>query len=204
MISKKYRFIYIHIPKTGGNSLQSALGPYSDDKLVFRKSIGAVVNEDGLQGLDVFNEELGLNDPKHKHASIQDYYSILGDEIYSYYIFTSVRNPWDRVISQTAFLSKGALPIRKLAIDELSLPNLMVDYVSINGRVVINESVRFENLKSDFARLCRRLGLPELDIPHKNRSLRDDYRKYYSDDMVDYVAEKYKLDIDYFGYNYGG
>jgi hypothetical protein len=105
MISSRFKFIYIHIPKTGGNSIQAALEPYADDRLVFRPSIGNVVAEDGEQGLDVFNESLGFQRREHKHASLKDYYDVLGDEINSYFVFTSVRNPWDRTVSMTAFLT---------------------------------------------------------------------------------------------------
>ena len=200
MISKKYNFIYIHIPKTGGNSIQTVLAPYADDKVVLRRSIGNVLNEDGLQGLDVFNDEIGFSDPKHKHASIQDYYSKLGDEIYSYYIFASIRNPWDRVISQTAFLSMDKLPNRPLTVDEINFPLPMIDYISINGKVVINGFIRFEYLQYDFNNICRSLKIPDAFLPHKNRSIRKEYRGYYCSRTARYVAEKFSADIDLFGY----
>jgi len=34
MISLKYGFIFIHIPKTAGNSIQNVLKLYSEDKIV--------------------------------------------------------------------------------------------------------------------------------------------------------------------------
>lgn len=200
MISKKYKFIYIHIPKTGGNSIQAALAPYSDDRLVFRKSMGSVVDEDGFQGLDVFNDEIGFDDPRHKHASIQDYYEKLGDEIYSYFIFASVRNPWDRVISQTAFLSSASLPERELSKEELNFPCPMVDYITINGAVVVENFVRFENLKYDFDKICTKIGVTPPRLPHKNKSFRNNYRNYFSPTSMKFVRTKFQADIDFFGY----
>lgn len=200
MISKKYRFIYIHIPKTGGNSIQAALAPYSDDRLVFRKSMGNVVGEDGLQGLDVFNNEIGFNHPRHKHASIQDYYEKLGDEINSYFIFTSIRNPWDRVVSQTAFLSSDPLPQRKLSTEELNFPRPMVDYIARNGVVVVENFIRFESLQSDFDSICKKLGIDPPRLPHKNKSSRNNYRDYFSPASLDFVQAKFRADIDLFGY----
>ena len=200
MISKKYKFIYIHIPKTGGNSIQTALAPYADDRLFFRKSIGNIVDEDGLQGLSVFNDELGFTDSSVKHATISHYHHKLGNEIYSYFIFASIRNPWDRVVSQTAFFSKTNLPLSPLAIEELNLPSPMVDYLSVDGRILVGDFIRFESLQYDFNRVCERLGIEKIRLPHKNRSNRSGFSNYYSNESRIYVQEKFKSDIDVFGY----
>jgi hypothetical protein len=202
MISKKYKFIYIHIPKTGGNSIQAALEPYSDDKLVFRKSIGNVIGEDGRQGLDVFNPELGFNEASSKHATINDYYSVLGDAIHSYFIFTSIRNPWDRVISQTSFLSQNTLPVKPIDFSDLKLPNRMIDYISIDGAVLVNGLIRFESMQIDFNNVCEHLEIMPVSLPHKNRSSRIEYCNYYDDKSRKYVEEMFKSDINAFGYEF--
>lgn len=204
MISTKYKFIYIHIPRTGGNSIQAALEPYADDELRFRKSVGNVVNDDSLQGLDVFNMRLGFNTPDHKHATINDYYSKLGDEIYSYYIFTSIRNPWDRVISQTAFLTPGGLSTSKLSISEFCFPNSMMSYLSINGKILINDVIRFEYLTDDFSRICKKLNIACNHIEHKNQSIRSIYTDYYTPETRDAVQNRFVCDIEQFKYSFEG
>jgi len=202
MISKKYKFIYIHIPKTGGNSIQNALASYCDDLLIIRKSIGNVHYEDGTQGLDVINDELGFLTPADKHASIRDYYQKIGAEINSYFIFTSVRNPWDRVVSQTAFLKEGGLEEGVLKKEELLFPENVLNYISIDGKININAYIRFENLQEDFNEICDRIGIPHTLLPHKNKSRRTCYMKYYSEETMLLVKEKFKNEIDYFGYSF--
>ncbi len=200
MISSKHNFIFIHIQKTAGNSIQTALRDFSDDQLVFRKSTGKVKNESGRDGLDVFNETLGFNDRRHKHATFQDYFDKLGDVISEYFVFSSVRNPFDRVISKSAF-RKGPLsgPLRP---DQLLFPDPLLRHLELNGEVAVENFIRFEQLKTDFQKICRTIGLPELELPHVNASHRTSYRDYYTDETKEIVANRYAEDIEYFGYTF--
>ena len=71
MISKNLKCIYIHIPKTGGMSIESMLG--EDLKKIHQSSI-----------------KIKHGTPKEwKYSKYWEYY----------YKFTFVRNPWDRVVS---------------------------------------------------------------------------------------------------------
>jgi len=200
MISFRHRFLFVHIPKTGGNSIQAALAPYADDRLHFRPSVGRVRNEDGTQGLDVFNERLGFDQPEHKHATVEEYRRRLGDEFESFFVFTAVRNPFDRVISQTAF-TRG-VGSAEIALDALTLPPLQVNYMRLDGRVAITNLIRFESLQRDFDRVCERIGIPRAVLPHKNASVRAEYARYYTVESRAAVASFYAADIEALGYQF--
>jgi len=58
---------------------------------------------------------------------------------------------------------------------------------------------RFESLEEDFSQICRRLGL-SANLPHANRSSHRDYRFYYTDRTIEYVADRCRDDISRFGY----
>jgi len=47
MISRRYKFIYVHIPKTGGTTIQSVLLPFSDDEKFI------VPYQDGVDSFEV-------------------------------------------------------------------------------------------------------------------------------------------------------
>jgi len=203
LISHHLKFIYVHIPKTGGNSIQTVLGPHSSDRLVFRPSFGQVAEEDGTQGLDVINEALGFVTGAHKHAAVADYAAALGPSLAGYRVLCSVRNPWDRVISYTAFGTPGGLPVgRPLRPEELRLPTPQVDYLMLDGDVCADHVIRFERLDEDLGRVCAEFDIPYRSPPHKNRSRREDYRLYYTDETAEYVAMRYRDDIRRFGHRF--
>lgn len=202
MISHRHKFIYIHVPKTAGNSLQVALAPFSDDDVSLRPSMGHVKDEDGNQGLTVSNGKLGFTSPEHKHATLQQYRDVLGRSTSDYFVFTSIRNPWDRVVSATAFRF-GELGIgAKMRAEQMHLPAPIISYLSIDGIPAFNATIRFENLAEDFAAICRVLGIESSPLTHRNRSNRGPYQEHYTDETRALVAEHYAEDIRCFGYQF--
>ena len=91
MISLKHGFLFIHIPKTAGNSIQNILQDYSEENLV----CGAPY-QDGVERFEVRSDDYTI----HKHSTLSDYHQQLGSEVIdSLFKFTCVRNPWERMIS---------------------------------------------------------------------------------------------------------
>jgi hypothetical protein len=201
MISFKHKFIFIHVPKTAGISISDALKEYTEDEISFHKSVFNILNNDGTQGIYMKSSRWkGFEGDYYHHASIDDLYRRLGDEIFSFYIFACVRNPFDRVISQTSFANKiNTMP---LLLQNFGLPKPQLEYLKINDKVVANRILRFENLQEDFNQACKEIGLPELDLGHKNRSNRTDYRNYYTEQTKNMIYRMYKDEFDYFGYEF--
>ena len=98
MISHRLKFIFIHIPKTSGNSLSLYLKDLVDNVVVRKNSL--VGKNEGIKILC----EYGKSDIKH--AGIDYYQKIYGEKINDYFKFTIVRNPYDRILSYY-FWTKG-------------------------------------------------------------------------------------------------
>ncbi|ABG50804.1 hypothetical protein Tery_1520 [Trichodesmium erythraeum IMS101] len=60
--------------------------------------------------------------------------------------------------------------------------------------------MRFESLENDFKKLSQILQLENFQLPIRNKSNREEYWKYYDSELVDMVAHKYAVEIEYVGY----
>ena len=200
MISIQKRFLFVHIPKTAGNSIQSVLRDYSEDELVALRK-----EQDGI-------ERFGLRNPKYrikKHSTLSEYYDALGDEQFrNLYKFTCVRNPWDRMVSY--YFTPTQNPEtwnRKKFRETISKAVSVSDYLRIdNGEgdpfANVDCIMRFENLANDFRTLCNAIGISPPALPQYNRSNREHYSKYYDDELRELVRARFAAEIERFNYSF--
>jgi hypothetical protein len=79
-------------------------------------------------------------------------------------------------------------------------------FVSPHGDVLVDFIGKFENLEADWARVAMRLGIAGTTLPRLNvnpERVRD-YTSYYSERTRRVVADRFAVDIEYFGYRFGG
>lgn len=61
---------------------------------------------------------------------------------------------------------------------------------------------RFEGLAKDFARACKIAGIRASPLPHVNPTQHKQYREYYDNDSQAFVAYHFAEDIEKFGYQF--
>ena len=198
MISFQKRFLFVHIPKTAGNSIQSVLRDYSEDELVALRG-----EQDGI-------ERFGLRNPKYKikkHSTLADYRMALGQvEFGNLYKFTCVRNPWDRLVSYYFTPTQNTTEWDRKKFRKTIVKLLPVaDYLRLDkGRedpfANVNYVMRFENLADDFRAVCAALAISPGTLPRYNRSNREHYSKYYDDELRELVRARFAAEIERFGY----
>jgi len=200
MISFQKSFLFIHIPKTAGNSIQSVLRDYSEDQLVALRK-----EQDGI-------ERFGLHNPKYrirKHSTLREYRDTLGDEQFrKLYRFTCVRNPWDRMVSYyfTPTQSSESWDRKKFR-GIISKAVSIADYLRLNENeedpfANVDYIMRFENLAADFRTLCNQLKISPATLPQYNRSTREHYSRYYDDELREFVRTRFAAEIERFGYTF--
>ena len=97
IICHSRKFIFIHIHKTGGTSVEVALEPILTwkDLILGSSALGELIQPE-------FNRRFSLE----KHSSISDVERVCGSEILSeYYVFSTVRHPLDRICSVYNFIA---------------------------------------------------------------------------------------------------
>ncbi len=206
MIGYKKKFVFVHIPKTAGQSVtkvlrKHALEPHQAAVQWIGRRLGRHVKYDHYRILP-------------GHETITEIGAVLGSErLATFFSFAFVRNPWDRMVSLYHFEQMDPRRARYDLATSNDFEGFLegvaqegtrqqVDYISDgSGRIAVNFVGRFETLAADMEHICRTIGIP-FDLPHKNSSGRRDYRASYTARSVDLVSSMFARDIQAFGYSF--
>ncbi|MEM6395433.1 MAG: sulfotransferase family 2 domain-containing protein [Bacteroidota bacterium] len=209
MISHRHKCIFIHIPKTGGASVEHVIWPNKSDRTVENLWMGFVNKYENKY------QTGGLQHLTANHIKME-----VGEEIFkSYFKFSIVRNPWEKVISQYVYMKSKRKDLRKYLgmsrytslkkylhliqkkkhVQWMSQSDFLLDS---NGYILADKIIRFENLNPESISIFNQLNIPNHQLPHINKSERRHYTSYYNDLTKEMVADIYKKDIDLFKYTF--
>lgn len=211
IISHGRKYIFVHIPKTGGTALSLALeGRAMADDLLVGDTPKAVKRRKRMKML---NSDCNLS----KHARLSDIEAVVPQSaLDAYLVFTLVRNPWDRIVSYYHWLKlqnwdhpsvhlAKTVDFSTFLNDTSTLKSLAFPYsyyvTDTKGVERAGLFIRLETLDQDLRPLWDHLGFCLSPIARKNASPRmRDFRGYYTDADRDVVAKLCATDIARFGY----
>jgi hypothetical protein len=131
----------------------------------------------------------------------------------SYFVFSVVRNPFDRLISGWKYLAatrdRSLLdvlknpPLKGADYRHLTRPQVAILKDPQSGALATNALIRFENLQDDFNGICDRIGARRVVLPCLNRSARmTDYRQYFDGETRRLAEAMFADDIETFQYSF--
>jgi hypothetical protein len=216
LLSVKHRFLFVHIAKTGGTSVRSALeGLRWSDPWYWPMFLCSRFSH--LSG-----HRIATKLPRH--AKVVAAKELLPKAFFdSLFKFAFVRNPWDLQVSSfhhirrerphylggndrfEPFLRWKLDPERPYQYHLDTSIELQTDYlIDLRGQLVVDFIGRYERLHADFSEACARIGVPARTLPHARRSndRSKDYRSYYTAETAELVARHFKRDIEMLGYHF--
>ena len=202
LASESRRFLFVHVQKTGGTTVQSVL-----------KAVPDARRPEGIR------KHAGLRLALRRNPEFADYW-----------IFGFVRNPWARYVSWWEMIQRAKASgdaagwsRRMMASDFIGgaakypdfdtfvergpedynrLSHNQINYLSTRTRRA-DFIGRTETFADDMRTVLSRLDLPvPEEIPQKNKSEYGGYRDYYTPATRDRVGELFKDDVDTFGYDF--
>ncbi len=214
IISRGRRYIFVHIPKTGGTALTLALeGRALKDDILIGDTPKARARRARLKGVQAAGR-------LWKHATLADIPGLVTEaEIADFFTFTLVRNPWDRAVSYYHWLreQRFAHPAVGLArmLDFSGFLNHPQTRASLGawpypaymrtraGAERCDLYIRLEHLAQDAGPLEAHLGFRLGGLTRANPSARAaDWRGYYSDADAALIARICATDLARFGYGF--
>lgn len=197
MINHSIKFVFVHINKTAGTSIEKSL-----PGCVRRRNVHPSANE--------YKQMLGENFKNYfKFSFVRNPW----DKMKSFYLFRSrSRKQWmkqhnyGRLPTFEEFI-KNMLDIPTepygSKITHTQRASNQLDWLTDeNENILVDFIGRYETLQSDYEKVCNELKLPSALLPEVNCSGGTHYSEYYTSETQEIVATRFQRDIDFFNYNF--
>lgn len=195
------KIMWIKTPKCGGNSIFSILHS-TDIEIVKWGYVKQAIDKFGLKAFDTAYKFAFVRNPFDR--AVSSYAYSIKNRWFSGSFKQFAKTPFNDLHQKacqhsqplTLHLSLHKLEYRKTCFQ--FYPNqsdFKPDYLNFIGKV--------ENIQEDFNTICDKIGIPQQQLPHKNKTKHKHYTEYYDEETREIVAEKYARDIEYFGYKFG-
>jgi len=209
MINRRRNFIFIHINKTAGRSISTALSTIDNH---------------------------GVRTTKNYHFHMPMFWLMENiPDCKQLFSFAFVRNPFDWLYSNYAYITRELDIFKYFNPQANKIPSfkewLLEDkwystrrranqlnavnpfppmqlrqfgwWLDVNGTCAVDYIGRYEQLHQDFDYISQKLGMSTATLPHVNENKRNhNYRTMYDTEMIQMVEETHADDLSRFGYTF--
>lgn len=220
MISSEHECVFVHIPKTAGTSIEKKLGLFDeleqgvqDHRCVFHLepwSLDHVRYLPSERGVKILFERL-LESYRYGRPLPENKFS-------DYLKFSFVRNTWGRVYSWYRNVLRDKMHRDALGVEkDISLKNFLKKHSrqtglnsqfywlrGVDGNINMDFIGRYEKLERDFDKISDKIGINDPSLPkvlHTDTEPKQ-YRKGYNEGTKSIVRQRYREEIDYFGFEF--
>ena len=208
MISHQHKVIFVHIPKTGGQSIEQmflddlGLDWAGREPLLLRPNVDP---EKGPQRL------------AHLYADEYVKYGYVTQEQFDSYLkFAVVRDPYARIVSEYFFRFRKSAFWKRPTASTFVAQTFDTDYsdtarhlatqaryvMDADGKMLVDRILKLENLKAEIGPLSQEIFGEARPAPHRNKSRLAGTRKKARilAQVEAIIAEKYRVDFEAFDY----
>ena len=185
-ISYKHKFIFLANKKCGSNTLHQLLRPHCCE-----------FHDQGM-----WSKPVGRHDSALK---VHKYMTGKGKDWNKYFVFTTIRNPFDRILSCYAFEKKRKMRSAKCDFDTYVRNRRYKHFVDIgpftcesSGKVLVNQIIRLEDFDVEIPKLFVKLGLPTPQIQRRNTTNSGVFKKFMTPPLQKIILERHASDFEYY------
>jgi hypothetical protein len=186
MVHDGLKVIFIHIPRTAGNSISAALRSFPG----------------------------GDKDNRFRHCDLRWYYKHWPEKVKNYFIFTSIRNPYEMVYSHYYYKKmQGKAEATIYSFNEWVFRyhgNIeyqygycfkpALEFIRLDCEDVKVHFMYYEKLQETWEDICKQIGIKK-ELDHLYPSEKPDYKKAYNNQSIEIIKAKFADDFYCFGYD---
>lgn len=179
-------WVFIHINKTGGSSIEKALGMQFDHRSA-RDKVAAI-------GRPAWNRKFSFSFVRNPWDKVVSHY---------HYRLKTAQSGFREDPPDFASWVRLAYAERDPRyFDQPLMFAPQMDWIGDQqDRILVNFVGRFERLQDDFAQVCERIG-KQATLPHLKASQHAHYSSYYDGDSQAIVAQHFARDIEHLDYRF--